>query len=130
MAEVVADDAERQGLRRLGVLGTKYLMEGPVYRDVLARRSIEMLIPPAPERERMNELIFRELVKGIFLKSTREVFHAQIARFQALGCDGAVLGCTEIPLLVVPEELSLPTFDSTRLLARAALRRSVGGQPP
>jgi aspartate racemase len=129
IAEVVADEAERQGLRRLGILGTKYLMEGPVYRDVLARRSIEMRIPPASERERINEFIFRELVKGIFLESTREIFYAEITQFQALGCDAAVLGCTEIPLIVVPEEVSLPTLDSTRLLARAALRRSVGGQP-
>jgi aspartate racemase len=125
IAEVVADEAQRRGLERLGVLGTKYLMEGPVYGDVLARRGIGMEVPSAEKREHINRLIFGELVNGVFRESTRQVFHDEITAFRDLGCDGAVLGCTEIPLIVVPEDASLPTLDSTRLLARAALRRSL-----
>jgi aspartate racemase len=129
IAEAVADEAERRGLRRLGVLGTKYLMEGPVYRDVLGPRGIEMRIPPLSDREGINTLIFRELVNGIFSEPTRQFLHGQIQALASQGCDGAVLGCTEIPLIVIPEEVSIPTLDSTRLLARAALRRSLGEAP-
>lgn len=125
IAEVVADEAQRCGLRHLGVLGTKYLMEGPVYGDVLARRGIAIEVPSAKKREHINQLIFGELVNGVFREPTRRVFYDEIAAFRARGCDGAVLGCTEIPLVVVPEDASLPTLDSTRLLARAALRRSL-----
>ena len=127
IAEVVADEAKRQGIRRLGVLGTKYLMEGPVYRDVLAKRGLEMRIPPAAAREQINRFIFEELVNGVFLDSTRDAFHREIDALRSAGCDGAALSCTEIPLIVVPEKSSLPTLDSTRLLARAAVRRAIDG---
>ncbi|HEY6928827.1 MAG TPA: amino acid racemase [Thermoanaerobaculia bacterium] len=129
IAEVVADEADRKGLRRLGVLGTKYLTEGPVYRDILARRGLEMRIPPAAAREQINRFIFEELVNGVFSESTREAFHREIDALRSQGCDGAALACTEIPLIVVPEKASLPTLDSTRLLARAAVHRAVSGSP-
>ncbi len=119
IADVVASDAETRGYRRLGVLGTRYLMEGPVYREALARRNIEMRIPPAAERETINRAIFEE--------KTREMFHEEIQKLKEAGCDAAVLGCTEIPLIVRPEKAALPTLDSTRLLARAALDRAIGG---
>ena len=125
IADVVASEAERHGYRRLGVLGTRYLMEGPVYRDVLARRGIEMRVPPAAERETINRAIFEELVNAVFHDRTREMFHEEIRKLREQGCDAAVLGCTEIPLIVRPEEASLPTLDSTRLLARAALDRAL-----
>lgn len=127
IAEVVADESQRRGFRRLGVLGTKYLMEGPVYRDVLARRGIEMRIPEAGARETINRAIFGELVNAVFEDGTRNMFYGEIARLRDAGCDAAVLGCTEIPLIVRPEESALPTLDSTRLLARAALDRSLAG---
>jgi aspartate racemase len=125
IAEVVADEAQRRGFRRLGVLGTKYLMEGPVYRDVLARRGIEMRIPDAASRETINRAIFGELVNAVFEDGTRRMFHEEIVRLRDEGCDAAVLGCTEIPLIVRPEEAALPTLDSTRLLARAALDKAL-----
>lgn len=125
IAEVVADEAERRGFRRLGVLGTKYLMEGPVYRDTLARRGIEMRIPGAAERETINRAIFGELVNAVFSDGTRRMFYDRIDWLRDQGCDAAVLGCTEIPLIVRPEEASLPTLDSTRLLAKAALARAL-----
>jgi aspartate racemase len=130
IAEVVADEADRQELKRLGILGTRYLMEGPVYRHVLERREIQMLIPAKQERDRINAFIFDELVNGIFNESTRDFFHARIEDLASRGCDGAVLGCTEIPLIVVPANVSIPTLDSTRLLARAAVHRSLREQAP
>ncbi|MCA1582623.1 MAG: amino acid racemase [Acidobacteria bacterium] len=125
IAEVVASAAERQKFRRLGVLGTRYLMEGPVYRDVLARRGIEMRTPSASARETINRAIFGELVNAIFTDSTRAMFNEEIRKLREDGCDAAVLGCTEIPLIVRPEESVLPTLDSTRLLARAAVERAL-----
>lgn len=125
IADVVADEAASRGFRRLGILGTKYLMQGPVYPRALEKKKIEWRIPPSEERDVINDAIFQELVNGVFADATREMFNRQIAALKAEGCDAAVLGCTEIPLIVRPEEASLPTLDSTRLLARAALRRAL-----
>jgi aspartate racemase len=125
IADVVADEAAKRAFKRLGILGTKYLMRGPVYPRALEPRGIEWRIPPEGEREIINTAIFQELVNAIFTDATREMFNRQIAALERDGCDAAVLGCTEIPLIVRPEEAPLPTLDSTRLLARAALRRAL-----
>jgi aspartate racemase len=125
IADVVADEAEARGFRRLGILGTKYLMQGPVYPRALEARGIEWRIPSPAEREIVNAAIFEELVNGVFADETREMFNRQMAALKNDGCDAAVLGCTEIPLIVRPLEAPLPTLDSTRLLARAALRRAL-----
>jgi aspartate racemase len=125
IAEVVAEEASRRGFRRLGILGTRYLMEGPVYAEVLERRGIEQRIPEPAARDAINRAIFEELVNAVFTDETREMFNEQMRRLQAEGCDAAVLGCTEIPLIVRPEEAPLPTLDSTRLLAKAAVARAV-----
>jgi aspartate racemase len=125
IAEVVADEAARRGLRRLGILGTKYLMEGPVYPRVLEKRGIEWRIPPERDRAEINRTIFEELVNAIFTDRSRAMFDRVMGDLSAEGCDAAVLGCTEIPLIVRPEEAPLPTLDSTRLLAKAALARAL-----
>jgi aspartate racemase len=124
IAAVVADDAARQGFRRLGVLGTRYLMEGPVYRAALADRGIDWRVPDPSDRAAIDAAIFGELVKGIFRDETRERLYRIMEALRREGCDAAVLGCTELPLIVRPEDAPLPTLDSTRLLARAALRRA------
>lgn len=126
IAEAVAEEAQRQGFRRLGILGTKYLTEGPVYPGTLKEFGIEREIPDAGERERINDIIFKELVNGHFPEASRLYFNEVTDRLKARGCDAVVLGCTEIPLIVRPDDCPLPTLDSTRLLARAALRRALG----
>lgn len=125
IAEVVAAAAKLEGRKCLGILGTKYLMEGPVYRETLTPLGIECQIPPADTREKINEIIFDELVHAQFTGSSLELFQKAIEHLEKGGCDAVVLGCTEIPLLVTPGTSSLPTLDSTRLLARAALRKAV-----
>ena len=125
IAQVVAEEARRAGYSRLGILGTKYLMEGPVYPEALGEFGIESRIPDEPDRRRINDIIFDELVNGIFPETSRLYFNEVADKLKARGCDAAVLGCTEIPLIVRPEDTPLPTLDSTRLLARAALRRSL-----
>jgi len=125
IAEPVAEEARRLGYVRLGILGTKYLTEGPVYTRVLGEFGIERQIPDESDRIRINDIILNELVKGVFPESSRLYFNEVTARLKERGCDAVVLGCTEIPLIVRPDDCPLPTLDSTRLLARAALRKSL-----
>jgi aspartate racemase len=126
IAEVVADRAARDGLKRVGVLGTRYLMDGPVYPRAFAGRGIAADLPAADDRHIINEIIFDELVNGVFTDSSRQEFVRIIEALAARGCDAVALVCTEIPLLVTPDTSPLPTLDSTRLLARAAFEVAVG----
>ncbi|HPD14829.1 MAG TPA: amino acid racemase [Planctomycetota bacterium] len=126
IARIVAFEAKRRGFARLGILGTRYLMEGPVYPEALAPAGIAALVPDEADRERIDAIIFRELVNAVFTEESRLYLNAVMARLRARGADAAVLGCTEIPLLVRPDEAPLPTLDSTRLLARAALACAIG----
>jgi aspartate racemase len=125
IAGAVAEEANRSGYTRLGILGTKYLSESGVYPEALAQYKIESEIPDEADREKINEIIFKELVNGIFPEASRLYFNEVMSKLEARGCDAAVLGCTEIPLIVRPDDTPLPTLDSTRLQARAALRRAL-----
>ncbi|NOZ29663.1 MAG: amino acid racemase [Chloroflexi bacterium] len=125
IAEEVAHEAKRKGYTCLGILGTRFLMESSVYPEKLSAMDIAYRIPEAEDRERINAIIFDELVYGRFYPESRAYFHQVISEFKSQGCDAVVLGCTEIPLLVTREGSPLPTLDSTRILARAALRRAV-----
>jgi aspartate racemase len=124
IAEEVAKSAASQNCTRLGILGTKYLMEGPVYPSRLKNLSIESTIPGEDERREINRIIFEELVKSKFLAESRRYFGGVIQALKNQGCDGVVLGCTEIPLLISQADSELPVFDSTRLLARSALKKA------
>lgn len=126
IAEEVAAEAKRLGCRRVALLGTKFLMEGPVYPAKLAAMGIEHRTPNAQERERINRFIFDELVEGRFTAEARAYFLEVIERLRAEGCDAVGMCCTEIPLLLSPGDTRMPLLDSTRLLARAALKRAAG----
>ena len=125
IAQVVGEEARRRGARRVGVLGTRYTMGGPVYRDTLGALGIDTLVPEGTDFEMIDRVIFGELVHGVFKDSSRREYNRVIARLAERGCDAVALACTEIPLLVRDEESPLPTLDSTRLQARAALRRAL-----
>jgi aspartate racemase len=125
ISEVVVSRARQLGYNEIGVLGTKYLMEGPVYAEVFAKNEISMRIPDSPDRIKINDIIFKELVNGIFLDSSRAYLDGVIADLANRGCDAVVLGCTELPLILPSSKTSLPTLDSTRLLAKAALDYSL-----
>jgi len=127
IAQEVAIEARRSHFKRLGVLGTRYLMEGPVYPEKLKATGVEYRIPGPPERERINQIILDELVNAQFTSRSLTYFQEVIRALAAEGCDAVVLGCTEIPLLVTPDSSSLPTLDSTRLLAKAAVKKAVAG---
>jgi len=124
IAEEVAAAAAARGFHRVLILGTRYLMEGPVYPPKLQAVGIGYVIPPPEARERINNAIFDELVYGRFELATRSYFAQVIEEHKQRGCDAVVLGCTEIPLLIAEQDSTLPTLDSTRILARAALRES------
>jgi len=127
IAAVVADEAKKNGYKRLGVLGTRFLMEGPVYREKIEAVGIEYVIPEEADRERINSIILDELVAGVFTDEARAYFIEVIERLKERDCDAVVLGCTEIPIIVTPEISPLPALDSTRLLARAALKKAIEG---
>ena len=127
IAVEVAHEARRHNYKRLGVLGTRSLMDGPVYRETLASAGIEYRIPAAEQRERIHRIIFDELVHGNFLPRTQAYFTELIRNLKDEGCDAVVLGCTEIPLLLTQDQSSLPMLDSTRILARAALKKAIEG---
>ncbi len=129
IADAVADEAQARGYKKLGITGTKFLMTGPVYPSRLKPRGLAWEIPGEADRERINDIIFGELVNGEFKESSRRCFNEVIQRLKDRGCDAVVLGCTEIPLLVNPDDCPLPVLDSTRLLARAALRRAMQPGP-
>jgi aspartate/glutamate racemase len=126
IAQEVASEARRSQFKRIGVLGTRYLMEGPVYPEKLKAVGLEHRIPGPQARERINQIIMDELVNAQFTPRSLEYFQEVIRTLGDQGCDAVVLGCTEIPLLVTPDSSSLPTLDSTRLLARAAVKIAVG----
>ena len=125
IARVVGEEASRRGFRRLGILGTRYTMAGPMYPKSLGALGIEAVVPEAADFETVDRIIFAELVDGVFADSSRQAYNRVIARLHERGCDAAALACTEIPLLVRADESPLPTLDSTRLLARAALMEAL-----
>jgi aspartate racemase len=127
IADVLAAEALRQGYRQVGVLGTRYTMEGPVYRDALRSSGIASAVPPERDMELVDRVIFDELVNGVFADGSRAAYYDVIARLRDTGCDAVALACTEIPLLVRADESPLPVLDSTALLARFAVEYALAG---
>jgi amino-acid racemase len=126
IAEVVADQAARDGRTRVAVLGTSYTMDGPVYPRAFGSRGIATELPDSDDRRVLNRIIFDELVHAVFTDPSRQEYVRIIGRLAGRGCDAAALVCTEIPMLVAPEDSPIPTLDSTRLLAHAAFDVAVG----
>ena len=124
IAEAVAEQAVERGFHRLGLTGTRWLVNSEVYPEKLATYGLEYLRPSPAEREEINRIIMDELVYGVFKPEAVTYFQQVIHHLREQECDAAILGCTEIPLIINDANSSLPTLDSTRLLARAALRRA------
>ncbi|MFD2205710.1 aspartate/glutamate racemase family protein [Kiloniella antarctica] len=125
IAEVVAQEVQNRGYKKLGLTGTKWLLESDVYPQKLKERGLEYLRPEPNVRREINRIIMDELVMGLFKPKSTAYFQQIIDRLRQAGCDAVILGCTEIPLIINDDNSSLPTLDSTRLLARAALGRAV-----
>jgi aspartate racemase len=128
IAEVAANEAVARGYRRVGVLGTGWLVDSEVYPGALSARGLAAMRPTPRERDEVHRIIMDELVRGVFRPESVAGLQGVIARMKEDGCDAVVLGCTELPLVLNDANAALPTLDSTRLLARAALRQAVGGE--
>jgi aspartate racemase len=130
IAEIVAARASADGRRSLGLLGTRWTMEGPVYPAACARHGLDLRIPGDADRALIDDVIFRELCQGQLLDASRRAYVRIIAALAREGCDAVALSCTEIPLLITPDVSPLPTLDSTRLLAQAAVAAATSGRVP
>jgi aspartate racemase len=130
IAVVVAEEAARRGFRRLGLTGTRWLVDGEVYPEILSAHGLEHVRPTPAERREIDRIIMDELVYGVLEPAAVAYFQRVVGRMKDRGCDAVVLGCTEIPLIMSDSNSPLPTLDSTRLLARAALRRAVEHASP
>ncbi|MDQ0606928.1 aspartate racemase [Variovorax sp. W1I1] len=125
IAECVAEEAVQRGFRRIGITGTRWLTDSEVYPEKLSARGLEYVRPTVEERDEIARIIMEELVYGVFNPEAVATFQRVMQRMKdEEGCDAVVLGCTEIPLIMSDANSPLPTLDSTRLLARAALRRA------
>jgi aspartate racemase len=125
IAVEVAGVARQRGFRKVGLIGTAYTMESSFYKEKLAAVGVEVALPETKDRKLINRIIFDELVAAQFTAESRAYFTGLISEMRVAGCDAVVLGCTEVPLIITEENSPLPVLDSTRLLARAALRASL-----
>jgi aspartate racemase len=129
IAEIVARRARAEGRRCVGLLGTRWTMAGPLYPAAFARAGIDMRTPSAEDRTLVDDVIFKELCQGMIRDASRTEYVRIIEDLRRAGCDAVALSCTEIPLLVTPDVSPLPTLDSTRLLAHAAVAVALGDGP-
>jgi len=129
ICDVVAARARAEGRVRIGLLGTRWTMEGPAYPAAFARHGLEMRTPPETDRALVDRVIFEELCQGVIADASRSEYVRIIGALAGQGCDAVALSCTEIPLLVTPEVSPLPVLDSTRLLAREAVAVALGHGP-
>ena len=122
IADPTAEAIKAQGLTRIGLLGTAFTMEQDFYRGRLTDgHDLEVIVPEAAERELVHRVIYDELVAGVVSPAAREAYRAVMAGLVARGAEGVILGCTEIMLLVGPEDSTVPVFDTTALHAEAAV---------
>ncbi len=129
IGEVVAEQAKRDGRNRVGILGTRFTMTGPVYPGALGRRLIDWAVPDEADRKVIDDIIFNQLCLGLFTEESRDAYVRIIDKLKADGCDAVALVCTEIPLLISQDVSPLPILDSTRLLAAAAVDVATGERP-
>jgi aspartate racemase len=126
IAEPVGTEALRIGATRVGLLGTRFTMSGSVYPDALGTLGITVIVPTEADQADVDRIIFDELIDGVLEPRSRGRYVEVIDELESRGADAVALACTEIPLLVTPDVSPLPTLDSTRLLASAALTRAIG----
>lgn len=129
IAEVVCSEIAARGWKRVGLLGTKWTMTGPVYARALEQRGLERIVPDEPVREQLNSAIFDELCQAIFNTETTQRFVSAIEDLKARGAECVILGCTEIPLIITETNSPLPVLDSTRLLAKYAVNEAISDRP-
>ena len=126
IAEETGKEIKKKGLKKVALLGTKYTMQLPFFKDLLASMGIETIIPNESEIQIINDAIYKELALGIITAATKENYLEIMQKLQQEGAEGIILGCTEIPLLIKPNDFDLPLFDTTFIHANAAVNFSLG----
>lgn len=129
IADVVCREIASKGWRKVGLLGTRWTMTGPVYGQALKSRGLQRLIPDEAMRERLNAAIFDDLCQALFLSETIQLFVNSIENLRSEGAECVILGCTEIPLIITDANSPLPILDSTRLLAKHAVLQALSDAP-
>jgi aspartate racemase len=125
IAEATADKVKEQQIRKVALLGTKYTMEKDFFKDILLTNGIEVVIPNLEERQKIHDIIYSELAKGILNNASKQIYLQIIDKLIANGAKGIILGCTEIPLLIQQEDVSVPVFDTTTIHANAAFNSTL-----
>lgn len=125
LADASAAAVTRAGLRTVGLLGTAFTMEQDFYRDRLAAHGLDVLVPDEQDRATVHAVIYEELVRGVVRSESRRAYQSVIGRLVDAGAQGVVLGCTEIELLIRPEDSPVPVFPTTRLHVEAALEQAL-----
>lgn len=128
IVDVTGEEIEKAGLKKVSLVGTKFTMNFPFYRDILAKRDIEVIVPADADRKIVSDIIFDELVKGIFKEESRNANLSVLGNLEEMGAEGHILGCSEIPLLVKPEDTDLPQFNTTEIHAEAGLQFAMGDE--
>ncbi|WP_158888275.1 aspartate/glutamate racemase family protein [Amycolatopsis anabasis] len=126
LADTTAAAITRAGIAKVGLLGTGFTMEQPFYRERLAAHGLEVLVPERADRELVHRVIYDELVLGVVSEDSRQAYREVIGRLVEAGAEGVIYGCTEIELLVGPEDSAVPAFPTTRLHAEAAVDYALG----
>lgn len=124
--DIAAAAVREAGLSRVALLGTRFVMREPFYVQRLADGGVQALVPDAVEQPEVDRIIFEELTRGRITDTSRQSYLRVVDRLQAQGAQGVILGCTEIGLLLKPDDCALPLFDTTALHARAAVERALG----
>lgn len=126
IAEAVGDEILKKGLKKVGLLGTRFTMEKDFYKSVIQQKfGVEVIVPNKVDRNTVHSVIFDELVHGKINNESREKYKEIICKLQDQGAQGIILGCTEIPLLISDTDINLPTFNTTRIHAEKAVEWAV-----
>lgn len=123
IAEAAAAEISKQGLKKVALLGTKYTMQMDFYRDKLSEKNIETIIPEDDDIEYINDAIYNEMGIGVFLPERKAGFIKIINKLIAQGAEGILLACTEIPILIKQEDISVPVFDTAEIHVKAAVEQ-------
>ncbi len=121
IAEVTAEAINEQDLKKVALLGTKFTMEKDFFKDILKNNGIEVIVPEQIDRDLIHQIIYKELVNGIIKEDSKRMYIRTIKKLIDQGAEGVILGCTEIPLLVYPEDIDIPLFNTTKLHAEKAV---------
>ncbi|HVS91792.1 MAG TPA: aspartate/glutamate racemase family protein [Mucilaginibacter sp.] len=126
IATATAEAVKQQGLKKVGLLGTKFTMERNFFRDKLSEQDIDVIIPGDADREKIHYTIFEEFGRNIFTTETKQFYIDVIRKLAAQGAEGIILGCTEIPMLLNQNDVDIPLFDTMLIHAQAAVRFALG----